>query len=294
MHFAALYGHTPIVERLLDKDLSLKATTRTKETPLILAARGGHFAATDVLLRGKGVTQVKTEDFREQQPLHHAIRNGDIGITKLLLSHKADITAENAFGWRPIHLAVAYGHTAIVELLLDSGVSVEEKLGKSSVNRKETHNMVVAGQWAEARWPYPDSRPLHLAIEFGRDNIAQLLLSKGVKTESSCGEHWRPLHHAAFSGNVTITEELLKRNVNVHAVTSEGKTALQLAQFRITTGLEASHRAEFHRVQFMLNTVMVTARRQTKDHWVCICPSRHYPSQHCHEPPGIIREGRDC
>ena len=170
----------------MDKDLSIKATTKTRETPLILAVKGGHFAATDVLLRGKGVSQVKTEHFREQQPLHHAARIGAVSIAKLLLSHKADVHAENSFGWRPLHLAIAYGHNATVELLLDAGVSIEGKLGKSSVHRKETHNMVANGQWAEAWWPYPDSRPLHLAIEYGRDDIAQLLLDKGAKIEVGC------------------------------------------------------------------------------------------------------------
>lgn len=256
-----------MIERLLHKELSTKATTKTKETPLLLAVKGGHFAAADVLLRGKGVTQVKTQDFREQHPLHHAVRIGDMAITKLLLSHNADVDAENAFGWRSVHLAIAYGHTAIVELLLNSGASAEEKLGKSSVNKKETHNMIVSGMLAEARWPYPDSWPLHLAIEYGRNDIAQLLLSKGVKTESTCAENWRPLHHTAFGGNIALTEQLLERNANVHVVTSEGKTALQLSQFRIATGLEPSQRADYVRIQFVLNTEMVTARKQTKDQW---------------------------
>lgn len=167
----------------MDNDLSIKATIKTRETPLILAVKGGHFAATDVLLRGKGVSQVKTEDFREQQPLHHAARIGNVSIAKLLLSHKADVHAENSFGWRPLHLAIAYGHIAMVELLLDAGAPIEGKLGKSSVTRNETHNMVANRQWAEARWPYPDSRPVHLAIEYGRDDIAQLLLNKGAKIE---------------------------------------------------------------------------------------------------------------
>lgn len=250
---------------------------------MILAVKGGHFAATDLLLRGKGVSQVKTQDFKEQQPLHHAVRIGDVGITKLLLPHNADVHAENAFGWRPIHLAVAYGRTAIVEMLLESGASVEQRLGKSSVNRKETHNMIIAGQWAEARWPYPDSRPLHLAIEYGREDITQLLLSKGVKTESTCSENWRPLHHAAFSGNVGMTQQLLERNVNVHAVTSEGKTALQLTQWRITTGLEPSQRAELSQVQLLLSTVMVKARKQTKDQWKSLVAFNGKKAQEKHD-----------
>ena len=272
-----------MIGRLLENGLSFKATTKTKDTPLILAVKGGHFAATDVLLRGKGESQVKSEDNKEEQPLHHAARNGDVAIFKLLLSHKADINAQNALGWRPIHLAIAYGHSDIVELLLIWKVSVEEKLGKPSVNKKETHQMVINGQWAEARWPYPESRPLHLAIEYGRGDIALLLLSKGAKTEACCSENWRPLHHAAFSGNIEMTEQLLERNANVHAVTSEGKTALQLAQLRSTAGVLPSYGADYSRVQETLSKVEATVRKQTKDQWKSLVAFNGKKAQEKHD-----------
>ncbi|KAL8791349.1 MAG: hypothetical protein Q9195_005887 [Heterodermia aff. obscurata] len=143
--------------------------------------------------------------------------------------------------------------------------------------------MVANGQWAEARWPYPDSRPVHLALEYGRDDIAQLLLNKGAKIESSCSENWRPLHHAAFSGNVAMTEQLLKRNGNVHAVTSEGKTALQLAQYRITTDGMSHSGTDYPHVQLLLNTAMLTARRQTKDQWRSLVAFNGKKAQHKHE-----------
>ena len=54
-----------MVEWLLDKRLYIKDKTNAKEMPLIVAVKGGHFAATDSLLRGKSVSQVKSEDHRE-------------------------------------------------------------------------------------------------------------------------------------------------------------------------------------------------------------------------------------
>ena len=81
-----------------------------------------------------------------------------------------------------------------------------------------------------------------------------------------------------------MTEQLLKRNVNVHAVTCEGKTALQLAQYRITTGGGLSNfGADYRRVQSLLNTAMLTARRQTKDQWKSFVAFNGKKAQHKHE-----------
>ena len=80
-----------------------------------------------------------------------------------------------------------------------------------------------------------------------------------------------------------MTEQLLERNVNVHAVTSEGKTALQLAQYRQTTRGLSNLGADYPRVQFLLNTAMLTTRRQTKDQWKSFVAFNGKKARHKHE-----------
>ena len=231
LHFATQQGHSQLIEPLVANDVPVKATTRMKDTPLILAVKGGHFTATEILLRSKG-TSVIVEDGQAQQPIHHATRAGSVEIFNLLISNGAKIAVENAFGWHPIHIAVAYGHTTLVDRLIERFAKVEEKLGPSLVKKDQTHRMVEDGYWAEARRPYPGSRPLHLACEYGHYQIASNLIRKGAKLEASCSEGWRPLHHAAFNGSSALVELLLNAGCYPWAETEEGKTP-QTLQFRM-------------------------------------------------------------
>ena len=231
LHFATRYGHWQLIEPLVAHDVSVKAVTKQKDTPLILAVKYGHFTATEILLRSKGIS-VTVEDAQEQQPIHHATRAGSFEIFSLLISHGAKVAVENAFGWYPIHIAVAYGHAALVDRLIEQSAKIEEKLGSSSVKKEQTHKMVEDGYWAEARWPYPGSRPLHLACEYGHYQIASVLVSKGAKLEATCSEGWRPLHHAAFNGSSALVELLLSAKCYPWAETEEGHTPKTL-QFRV-------------------------------------------------------------
>ena len=229
LHFASYHGHYQIIEQLIASNVSAKANTSRKETPLLIAVKGAHFAVAERLLRSDS-SLLDIEDEQCQQPVHHAARAGSIEIFNLLLSNGGKINGETRFGWRPIHVAIAYGHDALVERLLQEGANIEEKLGSTSVKKDQTHKTVEEGYWAEARWPYHGSRPLHLACEYRHDQIASYLISKGAKMETTCSEGWQPLHLAAYFGSSTLVEMLLSGGVNVYATTNEGKTA-QALQF---------------------------------------------------------------
>ena len=258
LHFAAQYGHWRLIEPLVANDVSVKAATRMKDSPLILAVKGGHFTATEILLRCKGIS-VTVEDGQAEQPIHHATRAGSFDMFNLLISNGAKIAVENVFGWHPIHIAVAYGHITLVSRLIEQSAKIEEKLGASIVKKNQTHKMVEDGYWAEARWPYPGSRPLHLACEYGHYQTASNLISKGAKLEASCSEGWRPLHHAAFNGSSALVELLLNANCYPWAETEEGHTA-QTLQFR-TAGSPITQE-EKDKVHLLLQEAMDKTTKQ--------------------------------
>ena len=258
LHFATQNGHWQLIEPLVANDVSVKAVTRMKDTPLILAVKGGHFTATEILLRSKGIS-VTVEDGQAEQPIHHATRAGSLEIFNLLLSNGAKIAVENTFGWHPIHIAVAYGYATLVDRLIEQSAKIEEKLGSSAVKKDQTHKMVEDGYWAEARWPYPGSRPLHLACEYGHYEIASNLISKGAKLEASCSEGWRPLHHAAFNGSSALVDLLLSANSYPWAETEEGNTP-QTLQFR-TAGSPITQE-EKDKVRLLLQAAMDRTTKQ--------------------------------
>ncbi|KAK0515443.1 hypothetical protein JMJ35_001477 [Cladonia borealis] len=260
LHFASYYGHYQVIERLIANDVSTNATTSKKETPLLFAVKGGHFVVAERLLRcSKDGDIVSAEDEQHQQAVHHTTRTGSIEIFNLLMSNGAKINVENSFGWHPLHIATAYGHLPLVKRILEQGANIEEKLGSSSIKNNQTHKIVEDGYWAEARWPYPGSRPLHLACEYGHYEIAKYLISKGAKREATCSQGWQPLHHAAYIGSSPLVEMLLVSGVYPHATTNEGKTAQEL---EFCTGGAPILEEEKERIRNLLKEAMARVRKQ--------------------------------
>ncbi|KAL8978454.1 MAG: hypothetical protein Q9205_005957 [Flavoplaca limonia] len=248
LHFASHHGHYQVIDRLLSCGVPATARTSRKESPLLLAVKGGHFPVAERLLRSeKGSSLPSLEDERGQQPVHHTVRTGSLEIFELLMSNGGKIDVENVFGWQPLHIATAYGHIHLVERLLQQGAAIEEKLGSTSIKKDQTHKIVEEGYWAEARWPYPGSRVLHLACEYGREQIAQLLISKGAKMDVSCGEGWQPLHHATYFGSSALVKTLLQGGVNPHVPTNEGKTPSTLGFCTIGTPIPAEDKEHIQR-----------------------------------------------
>ena len=260
LHFASYYGHYQIIERLIANNVSTIATTSKKETPLLFAVKGSHFPVAERLLRcAKDENIVGAEDEQGQQPVHHTARTGSMEIFNLLMSNGAKINVENSFGWQPLHIATAYGHLTLVQRLLEQGANVDEKLGSSSIKTDQTHKVVEDGYWAEARWPYPGSRPLHLACEYGHYDIAKYLISKGAKREATCSQGCQPLHHAAYVGSSALVEMLLVSGVYPHAATNEGRTAQELG---FCTGGEPIEEVEKERIRKLLKEATDRVRKQ--------------------------------
>ena len=127
------------------------------------------------------------------------------------------------------HLAAAYGHTALAAELMTRGVSIEDKLTTSAFKpAKRTNEAARKGFIAEARWPHIGVRPLHLALEFGHDEVASMLVSAGAKVDESDSRGWRPLHHAAFACRAAMVDLLLGKGASPHATTDDGNTPLAL------------------------------------------------------------------
>ena len=260
LHFASFHGHYQVIEKLIASGVSTKTTTSRRETPLILAVKGTHFAVVERLLRSDaGSSLVTTEDDRGQQPIHHATRTISLEIFNLLLSNGAKVNVENSFGWHPLHIATAYGHLGLVEMLLQQGADIEAKLGSTSIKKDQTHKIIEDGYSAEARWPYPASRALHLACEYRQDEIATFLISKGAKRESSCSEGWQPIHHATYFGSSMLVDTLLQGGVNPHAQTNEGKTASMLG---FCTAGAPIPQEETERIGTLLGEAMKRVKKQ--------------------------------
>lgn len=62
-------------------------------------------------------------DGRGDQPIHHAARNGDTEIVRLLIEHGAPVDATNTRGHTVLYCAGGHGHLETLQLLLNNGAS---------------------------------------------------------------------------------------------------------------------------------------------------------------------------
>ncbi|XP_045614420.1 uncharacterized protein [Procambarus clarkii] len=178
--------------------------------------------------------------------LHHAAARGQLNIVSLLIERGANINAEDSNRTTPLHTASFHGHLRVVDLLADAGA-----------------NLNAADQRGNT--------PLHSAIEGGHPHVISLLLQKGCDTsipnkEGQIFTHlvneflvnavhsanagqvtsllkgqadpnsldsfgFPVLCHAAFKGDVLITDALLEGGANPNLTDAGGKTPLHHAAY---------------------------------------------------------------
>ncbi len=71
-----------------------------------------------------------TTDGRGDRPIHHAARNGDTEIVRLLIEHGANVNDVSENGNTVLYCAGGHGHLATVQLLLSHGADCDVKFTK--------------------------------------------------------------------------------------------------------------------------------------------------------------------
>ncbi|CAM9744400.1 unnamed protein product [Ectocarpus fasciculatus] len=112
-------------------------------------------------------------------PLESAVARGHEDLARKLVQAGAKIGAGT------LHEAVRGGYTAVAELLLENGASVDDEDDDCG------------------------STPLHAAAEGGSVEAARLLLLKGADVDDEDGNHTTPLSRAIEKGHISMVEALL-------------------------------------------------------------------------------------
>ena len=116
LHEAALSrGPTPMVQLLLDSKSDANATERGKNTPLHMAAVGGHICGIAALIAAGANPNLQNSI--GSTPLHVAVYNGNLRNCGALLAAGADRGTTDIYGKTPLDRAIQYRYPAIVDLL---------------------------------------------------------------------------------------------------------------------------------------------------------------------------------
>ncbi|KAH9560916.1 hypothetical protein CY35_06G133300 [Sphagnum magellanicum] len=230
-------------------------------TPLHFAAMDGHTQMVDLLLRWLGI-HVAPFDTKGLSPFHYSIQNGHSGVVKLLLEKLENIGEPFTFCDKclaPLHQSIQKGHLEVVKLLLEKGEPFtplnykkqmrmfENLLHVATEHKKEViaiHLLDTLGlrtqPFAQTSTQFPSHQSMLLAIA-ASDNyfrIIQYVLHWHPEEDANAsielvGEHdlvASPLHFAALGGHVEAVRELLKHhNLDVNAKDNKKRTPLLCA-----------------------------------------------------------------
>lgn len=162
------------------------------QTPLPYAAKRGHEAAVEILLK-RGADMEAKEKYLGQMSLLLTAENGHEAIVRLLLNHGANYDVRGGCpSQRSLSWAVENGHTAIVRLLLENGANTE------------------------TRGEYFYRTPLGMAAKNGHESIVKLLLESGANTQEKCRFSGRtPFVEAAENGHEAVMRLLLEKEPGI-------------------------------------------------------------------------------
>ena len=130
---AAATGDIDALGRLLGASADPNAYDENDDTPLMLAALGGHVRAVELLLASGADPNLGTDaEFRT--PLMYAASRGHADAVQALLEGVARVETADDYGDTALHRAVERGHSVVVALLLAAGADagVRDELGRTA------------------------------------------------------------------------------------------------------------------------------------------------------------------
>jgi len=227
-------------------------TRHERWTPLLQAARGANASMAKLLVEYGA--QVNLCNSRGMSPLMYAARSGDLQLVRLLLNCGADVRAVSREGNTACEFALDRGHARVVMLLQE----VESQLtdlsragfpGESKADTGQGENgraldvfqavqegdmrrlKQVLHYWpgsVRLRWGPSELTPLHMAVNAGNFQAAQLLVGAGADVNAPTREGRMPLHQAVGRADLALAELLVAHGANVDAL-SQGQTPIQAA-----------------------------------------------------------------
>ena len=156
------------VRAAIAKGAHVDAADTRGHTCLLHAARWGHSALAEELLKEHGASVDVKESINGNAALNYAAHQGHAGIAQTLLLHGADHRLTDDDGWTPLMSASSNGHLDVVKMLLP--LSSVRPGGDPETDPGNTRD-----------WQNHDgTTPLMAALDNGHVHVANALLDAGA------------------------------------------------------------------------------------------------------------------
>ena len=218
MTYAALRNDVERIDALVAKGFDVDKPEPGGLRPIEYAVVGGHVEATTRLLEHGADIDIRNNEGRT--PLFHVARNGrPDSMARLLLANGADPEIADYFGMTPLLIAAARGHTDMIGILMEHGVSLEQRdsLGRNARDLavESGHGGTTGKILADAGVEITSFPPLN------RPEEAKLLPVEGcgsvVDSLVMSSTYWCGIPYAAFA-RATGMVFGIERNVEVRRV----------------------------------------------------------------------------
>ena len=208
---AAISNSSKVAKLLISKGANINEICINGDTPIHIAAKGGHIETLKVLIVEGANLNAKLKDNKS---------NSSYGIV----------------GWTPLHLAANYGQTESAELLVAAGAEINSKFqkGHTPLDISIMHGQAETAIYLEKqKAKSSELNPIHLAIIHSDIESLKEQLNKSVPIESRSDICEPPLNHAAFWGREETVKILIDNGLDINftpkAVTRKSRSPLHIA-----------------------------------------------------------------
>ena len=232
---AAATGHDETIRYLLAHGADLSACSQSGYTAVHMAAHKNKSHVLRLLVNSGAA--IDALDNNGETPLLIAAKLGNGDSAMRLVKLGADMDRLGPDGMTVLAHAVKLGNLELVNSLLEKGAGQQPVM---STRRSGRDGYVV---------PEPQTTPIHLAAQHGRDSILLRLATAGANLESTIFPGRTPLFVAAAHGHLSTVQLLLRLGANAQALTTHGDTLLFVASSNVATlklllqqGININHR----------------------------------------------------
>ncbi|HKQ99962.1 MAG TPA: ankyrin repeat domain-containing protein [Pyrinomonadaceae bacterium] len=252
LHCAAENGQVDCVRLLLERGADVHAQALHSWTPLFEAARSPIYGATleeslecARLLLEHGADPNAVDSHRRETPIFNV---NSLPMLLLLKEHGANLDVVSSEDQYPHEAHASYvGDPALLAFWLERGVDVNHNPGfgdpvlhgviicqgkdKRGALRLEQVRMLLAqGANPNMGDRLHGKSPLHLAVGYGREDLARLLLDGGADPDFRDHANETPLHVAVKEGAVKLVRLLVERGADVNIKNISKKSPWELGK----------------------------------------------------------------
>lgn len=215
--FAAATGNYKKAEKMILQGANVNQTDKDKDknTPLHLAAKGGHLDIVKLLVSNKA--KIDLQNHRDITPLLYACQSDSVQTVEYLLAQGAKMQARSHLGNGPLHYAAKAGALNVLKFLIEN-----KKLSPMALNN--------GNRWQGINNAGYDA--LMIAAQNGRLEVVRYLVNLGVSIYDTNYIGDSAFLLAAAHGHLSVVKFLLeqdKQGALLHSCNKVEMNALMVA-----------------------------------------------------------------